>query len=147
RDDHLQVHAGINFGDHYRFIFTNRLRAANVADGAIDTLPQITSLTSRPIGVEDQKVIFAQRGTILYDSRDLPVAPVRGHFFSLFFEGAGQAGGDSSYQRMGTDLRGFYPMLDNRFVTGWRFEMEGENGDNVPFYEQSLLGGKDSLRG
>jgi outer membrane protein assembly factor BamA len=70
-----------------------------------------------------------------------------GHFFSLFFEGAGHAGGDTRYERMGTDLRGYYPLRNNRFVTGWRFEMEGENGEDVPFYEQSLLGGKDSLRG
>jgi hypothetical protein len=147
RDQHLQVHTGLNFWDEYRLIFTQRLRAANVVNGAIDSLPQITGFAPRPIGVEDRRTIFAQRATLQYDSRDLAVAPVRGHFFSLFFEGAGHAGGDTRYERMGTDLRGYYPLRNNRFVTGWRFEMEGENGEDVPFYEQSLLGGKDSLRG
>lgn len=147
RDKHLQIFTGINFTERIRFTLTHRFRFANVVDGPIDSLPKISSFAPHPSGVDDPKRIFAQRFALSYDSRDLPVAPVSGYFFNLFGEISGPMGGDGDFERVGGDLRGFFPHRDNRFVTGWRLQAEGETGTNTPFYEQSLLGGKNSLRG
>ena len=76
------------------------------------------------------------------------MAPVRGHYINLYGEHAGRLGGSVRYERLGLDLRGLYPVDKARFVTGWRCQIEGENGgEDVPLYERALLGGKDSLRG
>lgn len=148
RELHVQQHLGVNFLERFRFVISHRFRAADVVDGPIGSLPQISQFRPVPIGVGDTQTTVAQRFTLSYDSRDLPVAPVRGHYASVFGEIGGRyMGGDSKFTRVGADLRGFYPVMDNRFVTGWRLTGEEEDGDKTPFYEQSLLGGKDSLRG
>lgn len=147
KDNHIQIHAGLNFLEYFRFVATHRVRMTNVVDGPIDSLPKISGFTPRPAGVEDPKTTIAQRFTLSFNSRDLVMAPVQGYYASIFGEHAGPLGGDSRFERVGTDLRGFHPYRNARFVTAWRFVMEGENGDNTPFYEMSLLGGKDSLRG
>ena len=93
-------------------------------------------------------MIMAQQFFFSYDSRESSMAPVRGHFFTLYGEMAGRTGGNVRHERLGADLRGLYPFRNARFVTAWKYLVEGENGDDtVPFYEQTLLGGKDSLRG
>lgn len=148
RDNHLQVHTGLNFLGRMRATLSHRYRRADAVDGPLDGLPKISSLRPNVVGVDDPKITVAQRFTLSYDSRDLPMAPVSGHYFSVFSEMAGRyMGGDVKYHRAGADLRGFYPKLNNRLVTGWRLTGEGIDGFGVPFYEQSLLGGKDSLRG
>ncbi len=148
RENHLQVHTGVNFLGVMRATISHRYRQANIVDGPLDSLRKISSLSPKVIGADDAKTILAQRFTLSFDSRDLPMAPVSGHYFSVFSEIAGRyMGGDAKYHRAGADLRGFYPMMNNRLVTGWRLLGEGEDGSGVPFYEQSLLGGKDSLRG
>ncbi len=148
RDNHLQVHTGVNFLGNLRAILSHRIRRAIAVDGPLDGLPRISSLRPLSPGVDQTLDTSAQRITLSYDSRDLPIAPVRGHYISAFVENAGRyMGGDSKYVRSGAELRGFYPAVNNRLVTGWRLMGEGIDGFNVPFYEQSLLGGKDSLRG
>ncbi|OGR80576.1 MAG: hypothetical protein A3I11_08810 [Elusimicrobia bacterium RIFCSPLOWO2_02_FULL_39_32] len=147
KDNHFQIFTGINFLERLRLTLSNRYRLANALDGPIHSLPSITTFSPRPEGVDIQKAVLAQRLTLSYDSRDLILAPTRGHLFNLFEEIAGPLGGDTKYDRMGLEARGFYPLKNNQWITGWRFLVEGENGSKTPFYEQSLLGGKDSLRG
>ncbi len=147
RNNHFQLLTGVNFLEKFRLILSHRFRVAEIAEGPIDSLPQISSVTPRPKGALDAKSIFAQRLTLAYDSRDLPMAPSHGHTVNFFAEKAGHMGADIALERFGGELRGFYPANNPKFITGWRFLMEGETGDDTPFYEQSLLGGKDSLRG
>ncbi len=148
RDNRLQVLAGINLPGNLHLIVGNRVRYANAVDGPIDSLPKVSRFNPLPPGVDDPKTIVGQQFSFSYDSRDLPIAPIRGHYFNLYGEMTGRTGGDVRYERLGADLRGLYPFHNNRFVTGWRYVIEGENGGGtVPFYEQTLLGGKDSLRG
>lgn len=146
-DYYINTHTGVNFLERMRATLTHRFRRGDTTAGPIDSLPQITQFAPRPPGVEDPRLTMAQRLTLSYDSRDLVMAPIRGHVLSAFVEKAGHLGGSVDYTRVGGEARGFYPLRGARFVTGWRFLLEGEDGTNTPFYEQSLLGGKDSLRG
>ncbi len=147
RNNHFQLLTGVNFWEKFRLILTNRFRIVDVVDGPIDALPQISSLSPRPKGVLESQSIFAQRLTLSYDSRNLPMAPTYGHTANLFAEKAGPLGGDIHLARLGGEAKGFYPAFGTKLISGWRFLMEGELGEDTPFYEQSLLGGKDSHRG
>lgn len=148
KENHLQVYTGINLWEKCRFTLSHRFRFADVIDGPIKSLPKISDFSPRPEGVENPKTMFAQRFSFSFDSRDAPTAPISGYYLNLFAEVSGHLGGDTKYERLGTEFKGLHPSKDARFVTGWRFLIEGENGgENIPFYERSLLGGKDSLRG
>ncbi len=148
RDNHLETIAGINFLEYFRFTLGHRFRFAEVVDGPIDSLPKISRFNPLPAGVDNPQTTMAQQVTLSYDSRDLAVAPIRGHYFQIYAEQAGRIGGEVKYERLGADLRGYYPFRNARFVTVWRGLVEGENGnDSVPLYEREWLGGKDTLRG
>lgn len=148
KDSHVQIQTGINFLEKFSFIVAHRARSVDVIDGPVDSLPQISNFSPRPIGAYTPKTIFAQRFILSYSSRDSAITPVRGILFNGFGEVGGKyLGGDADYERFGIDLRNLHPTCENRYVTAWRVLYEGENGTNTPFYESSLLGGKDSLRG
>ncbi len=148
RENHLQVYTGVNFLEHGRFTLGHRIRQADVYNGPIDSLPRITNFSPRPEGVEKKVLVLTQKAALLYDSRNLPMAPVSGHYAEVFGEFAGHIGGDARYAKAGGEVRGFYPSETRRFVTAWRFLAEAqESGSNVPFYERAQLGGRDSLRG
>ncbi|MBI4217839.1 MAG: BamA/TamA family outer membrane protein [Elusimicrobia bacterium] len=147
KNSHLLLYTGINLWETFRLTLFNRLRSVDVLNGPIRSLPKITDFTPRPLGVEDPQNVLAQRVSLSYDSRNLVMAPSQGHFIQLFTEKAGHSGGDVSNNRSGFEFRGFYPYNRGTYVTGIRFLVEGEDGSRTPFYEQSLLGGKDSLRG
>src|SRR3989344_3255699 len=138
-DNRLQVLTGVNFLEKMRFIVGHRFRFSDVIDGPVTSLPQISRFTPLPRGVGEPWSIMTQQFSLSYDSRDLPMAPLKGHFFSVYGELAGRIGGDTQYERWGTELKGFYPLRNKRFVTGWRALFDGENGgEDVPFYERSL---------
>jgi len=148
RDNHVELLTGINFLEKFRLTLGHRFRRADTVDGPIDSLPKISRFHPLPAGVDDPKTIMSQSVNLSFDSRDLAVAPLRGHFFQIYGEQAGRIGGDVRYERLGVDLRGLYPLNNDIFVTVWRWNAEGENGnDTVPLYEREWLGGKDSLRG
>ena len=147
RDRFLLLTTGLNLNEHYKILLTHRFRHADTVDGPIDSLPQISRFSPPPKGVNDPKDIVAQRLTFQYDTRDLAMAPLRGNLFSVFAEKAGHLGGQENFQRYGSDWRGYVPVHNNRFVTAWKMLLESTNNADIPFYEQSLLGGKDSLRG
>jgi hypothetical protein len=147
KDNHTQIFAGINFLEYGRFTLWHRFRFTNAVDGPITSLPGISTFNPLPTGVDDPKQFLVQGFALSYDSRDFPKAPIRGYFVNLFTELSGYLGSDADYERLGTEARGFHPTLSQHFITGWRVFFEGENGANTPFYEQSLLGGKNSLRG
>lgn len=148
KDNHLQLFTGINFLEKFRLTLSHRFRLVDAIDGPIGSLPKISSFNPQPAGVNNLKSIMAQRLSFFYDSRNLAMAPISGYTFLFFGEHGGRIGGEVKFERLGAELKGFHPLKKARFVTGWRFAIEGENGgDELPFYERSLLGGKDSLRG
>ena len=148
KDHSIELKTGVNFLERCRLTFGQRWRSAKIVDGPITSLPRISDFFPLPPGTNRRLKTFAQRLSLSYDSRDLPQAPVEGYFADVFGESAGHAGGQVDYRRYGLEARGFHPLRANQFVTGWRFLYEGETGgESVPFYERSLLGGKDSLRG
>lgn len=148
RDNRVEVLTGVNFREKFRLTLGHRFRFADIVDGPIDSLPKISRFNPLPAGVDDPKTIMTQKAALSYDSRDLAMAPLRGHYFQFYAEAAGRIGGDVRYERLGADLRGLYPLWNARFVTAWRALAEGENGnETVPLYEREWLGGKDLLRG
>lgn len=146
QNEHLQVHTGLNFWQDWRLTLTHRLRWAQVVDGPIDSLARITRFPTPLIGVEDHQRIVAQRWTLDYNTKDQEMAPTAGYHAKGFYEYA-PLGGNSKLERWGVETRGYHSAKQSRYITAWRALFEGVTGNNIPFYEQSLLGGKDSLRG
>ena len=118
RDNHLELLTGVNLWHDFRFTVGHRFRFTEIVDGPIDALPKISRFNPLPAGTDDPKTIMTQTLNLAYDSRDLAMAPLRGHYFQLYAEQSGRIGGDVKYERLGADLRGHYPLLHKRAASG-----------------------------
>src|SRR4029078_2298510 len=56
-------------------------------------------------------------------------------------------GSGATYRHYTAELKGFFPLADSRYVTAVRAAYNQTLGDDVPFLERSILGGKNTLRG
>lgn len=88
--------------------------------------------------------------SLMADTRDFPDHPTRGGVWrvaaSRFTE---RDRGDSSFDRLESEMAGFIPFAGSRIVLavrGWLVATDTDAGQTVPFYLQPSLGGSDSLR-
>ena len=56
-------------------------------------------------------------------------------------------GSGTTYRHYTVEVKGFLPRANARFVTAVRAAYNQTLGDDVPFLERSILGGKNTLRG
>ena len=95
--------------------------------------------------------ILAHRLVFRYDSRDNLHTPTAGARFEAFAEIAQnfdhRKDEDLFYSRYGFDIRKLIPSPSKRYIFVARAMMQLSFGDGIPFYEQSSLGGENTLRG
>jgi outer membrane protein assembly factor BamA len=90
----------------------------------------------------------AQRIGLTYSTLDDADMPTAGFYGRAVFEISTEAlGSTASYRHYGVELKAFVPADDARYVTAIRVAYNQTLGDDVPFLERSILGGKNTLRG
>jgi outer membrane protein assembly factor BamA len=75
----------------------------------------------------------------------MPTAGVYGR--AVFEISTTALGSTASYRHYGVELKAFVAADDARYVTAIRTAYNQTLGDDVPFLERSILGGKNTLRG
>ncbi len=81
-----------------------------------------------------------------WDSRDVPSEPKSGHVFAIEWATSRQAfGSDQDFDRWTANLKKYH-FFDRDNVFAWSLLAESSRGD-VPWYELSLFGGQESIRG
>ena len=74
--------------------------------------------------------------------------PTQGVFGRAVFEMSTSAlGSSATYRHYMVELKTFLPFADSRYVTAVRAAYNQTLGEDVPFLERSILGGKNALRG
>jgi len=81
-----------------------------------------------------------------YDTRDLIQFPKEGIFGSAFLELKGLGINDISYQVFGLDYRE-YRNVFNDLTAKWRFAARFTSGKTIPYYDYSLIGYAEKIRG
>lgn len=125
-----------------KFNFGHHLAGERIADGPIDSLPDVNTRFPGLVGSR-----FHQDGELQlfidFDNRDDPVTTTKGSYAKILVDNAQDAwGSEFPFQRYQLDLRHFHKRgSDGRFVTAGRFLFEHLVGD-VPFYLKPSLGGK-----
>jgi outer membrane protein assembly factor BamA len=75
-------------------------------------------------------------------------APTSGGFAKATVENSSKAlGGAADYRHYEGELKGFIPLDNARFISVFRLVYNQTLGESVPFLEQSILGGENTLRG
>lgn len=141
-------------GRHYYLELGHRFRDVAIKRGEISDVPFITdrfSATDVP-GVRGFTT-HAPRISLIYSTYDTKTLPTYGGYARFTFEPTIKAlGGAADYRHYEVELKGYVPHDDDkRFTTVFRTMYNQTLGDStadkVPFLEQSILGGENTLRG
>jgi hypothetical protein len=141
--------AAYSLGPRVRLVVGDRFRHVNIGRGAVTSLPSIQdrfSVAEVP-GIEGFTA-HAQQVGLTYSSLDDADMPTQGLSGRAVFEMSSTAlGSSATYRHYAVELKAFLPLADSRYVTAVRAAYSQTLGDDVPFLERSILGGKNTLRG
>ncbi len=141
---------GIHLNDVTRLSVNQRFRDVQIQPGGVDDEPFSSDLFPGAPGI-DGATILAHRLVFQYDSRDNLTAPTAGTRVEAFGELAQNFDrreiDDQLYFRYGLDVRRFFPSPSKRYIFLVRGRLQLSFGDGIPFFEQSSLGGENTLRG
>jgi len=127
---------------------SQRFRQVSLQRGATD-LPFTGTVFPNVPGVEGQTNIVGHRASFKYDTRNSLVTPTDGMAVNAYAE-LNQNASDSShpvYSRYELELKKLLPSESKRAILVVRADLQATIGDQVPFFEQSSLGGQNNLRG
>jgi outer membrane protein assembly factor BamA len=97
----------------------------------------------------DGATILGQRISFHYDTRNSLVTPTDGMAITAYAElnYNFKPGAEPLYSRYGIEVKKLFASESKRAILVIRGELQATIGSNVPFYEQSSLGGQNNLRG
>jgi outer membrane protein assembly factor BamA len=137
---------GRNFSQFYRVSLTERVRRVRIDQGKVNNLPFTGTLFPDAPGIHGA-MILGHRLSLTYDSRDDISTTTTGSYGAVYAQITHDYDQNASpFQKYGLDLRTWFPTADKKYVTALRGRVDLTTGQHRPFYEQSSLGGSDSLR-
>jgi hypothetical protein len=147
RETRLGLSAGVHLGNDTALVFTERYRDVRVDTGVIPTLPQTKDRFPNVTGVEGAHIL-GHRLSLLYDTRDDLLTPVKGRYVAVFAELNQNLlhREPNRWSRYVLDARQLIPHGGERLVFVARFLMDATGGPAIPFYERPTLGGETTLR-
>jgi outer membrane protein assembly factor BamA len=125
-----------------------RFRQVSLQTGATD-LPFTGDEFSSVAGVQGETLIFGNRATFHYDTRNNLISPTDGMAVTAYAEvNQNIRNGDHPvYSRYELEVKKLFPSESKRAILIMRADIQATIGDQVPFFEQSSLGGQNNLRG
>jgi hypothetical protein len=145
----FNVSVGYDIAKNLQLAFGERVRDVAIEHGALKGLPFIGDrFTEEQVPGIDGFTAHAQRIALIHDSMDSRITPTSGLYGRMVFEVSSEKLGSSAdYHHYETELKGYFPLDDARFVSVIRLAYSQTLGNNVPFLERSILGGENTLRG
>ena len=145
----FNISAGYTFAKNFQLVVGDRFRDVNIKRGAVKKVAYIKDKFS------DQSVpgingftTHAPRLALIYSTLDSKDTPTTGNYVRLSMEYSVQAlGSDVDYRHYEAEVKGYYPLDNARYISVFRFMYNQTLGHEVPFLEQSILGGETTLRG
>lgn len=141
-------------GRYYYLELGHRFRSVGIGQGAIKSVPFITDkFAPQTVPGVDGFTTHSPRISLIYSSYDNKTLPTYGGYARITFEPTIKAlGGAEDYRHYEVELKGYLPHdQGKRFISVFRLMYNQTLGDSdnrkVPFLEQSILGGENTLRG
>ena len=125
-----------------------RFRQVSLQRGATD-LPFTGDQFPSVDGVQGETLILGHRATFYYDTRNNLVSPTDGMAVTAYAEvNQNFRNGDHPvYSRYAMEVKKLFPSESKRAILIVRADLQATIGTQVPFFEQSSLGGQNNLRG
>jgi outer membrane protein assembly factor BamA len=125
-----------------------RVRDVQLERGATD-LPFTVERFPTVDGVQGETLIIGHRATFLYDTRNSLFSPTDGMAVTAYAELNQNVrnSGHPVYSRYELEVKKLFPSESKRAILVVRADLQATLGSQVPFFEQSSLGGQNNLRG
>lgn len=125
-----------------------RFRQVSLQRGGTD-LPFTGERFPDVVGVQGESLIAGHRVTFYYDTRNNLVTPTDGMAVTAYAElNQNIRNGDHPiFSRYEIEVKKLFPSESKRAILVVRADLQATIGDQVPFFEQSSLGGQNNLRG
>ena len=150
-DDELgyNISAGHEIGRHFQVTLGDRFRDVKIKPGAFRRIPDIKDkFSSSTVPGIEGFTTHALRVSLSYSTLDSRDTPTYGGYTRISFEPTMKPlGGASNYRHYEVEAKGFIPLNNAKYISVFRTMYNQTLGDDVPFLEQSILGGESTLRG
>jgi outer membrane protein assembly factor BamA len=139
---------GVHVNEVTQISVGQRFRQVSLQRGATE-LPFTGDEFSTVDGVQGTTLIFGNRATFYYDTRNNLISPTDGMAVTAYAElNQNIRNGDHPiYSRYELEVKKLFPSESKRAILIVRANLQATIGDQVPFFEQSSLGGQNNLRG
>jgi outer membrane protein assembly factor BamA len=151
----VKLTAGIWLTPDLALMLTERYRNVRVDDGIVVSLPRTAQQFPAIPGIQGAQVL-GHGLTLRYDTRDSQLMPTKGAYVNVLaeFNQNLQPEEENQWGHAVLDARRYIPHASDQMVFVSRMLFEGVFGQierrgttlGVPFYEQPMLGGEDTLR-
>lgn len=143
------ISAGYLIGKNFQITIGDRFRDVEIKRGAVNKIPYIKDLfPASSVPGRDGFTTHSPRITLSYSTLNNRDTPTSGGYARFTFEPTMQAlGGAGDYRHYEVETKGFIPLDNARYVSVFRLMYNQTLGNDVPFLEQSILGGETTLRG
>ncbi|HJU61926.1 MAG TPA: BamA/TamA family outer membrane protein [Candidatus Binatia bacterium] len=125
-----------------------RVRQVSLQRGATD-LPFTGDVYPTVNGVQGETIIVGHRATFYYDTRNNLISPTDGMAVTAYAEINQNIRNHDFpiFSRYELEIKKLIPSESKRAILIIRADLQATLGDQVPFFEQSSLGGQNNLRG
>ncbi len=138
---------GIHMNEVTQIAVGQRFREMRVQRGVTD-LPFTAEVFPTVAGIDGANIL-GNRITFHYDTRDNLVSPTDGTQITAYAELNVNFlnNNNPTYQRYELEVKKLFPSESKKLILVVRADLQVTLGNEVPFYEQSSLGGQNNLRG
>ncbi len=146
----FNLSAGYDLGYHLQLVVGERFRDVDIEPGAVSSVKYIGErFNNATVPGINGFTTHAQRISLVYSSLDSASMPTYGGYAKATIESSARFMGSSAdYRHYEGEAKGFIPFNAERSNIGvFRVVYNQTLGADVPFLEQSLLGGETTLRG
>jgi outer membrane protein assembly factor BamA len=148
REGRVNWRFGVYANEVTQIAVGQRFRQVSLQGGATD-LPYTGNEFPFVPGVQGETLILGHRATFYYDTRDNLVSPTDGMAVTGYAElNQNIHNGDHPiYSRYELEIKKLLPSESKHAILVVRADLQATIGHQVPFFEQSSLGGQNNLRG
>ena len=148
REARMNWRFGVYANEVTQIAIGQRFRDVRLQHGATD-LPFTGDRFSTVDGVQGESIILGHRATFYYDTRNSLVSPTDGMAVTAYAEVNQNIrnGAHPIYSRYGLEVKKLFPSESKHAILIVRGDLQATIGTDVPFFEQSSLGGQNNLRG
>ncbi len=149
REKGVTVSLAYRIAGDLRLVVGDRVRRVDIVQGAVTSVPFIADkFSAAGVPGMDGFTVHAQKLGLVYNTLNLPALPTDGWFAEASVEmSAKELGSSAGFVHYQAEVKGYLPSESAGCITVFRLAYNQTQGDDVPFLEQSMLGGENTLRG